>query len=344
MNSQSGKTALITGATSGIGRELANLFAKDGYNLVLVARSGDSLNQIAKEYEDQFGIRATPIAKDLSQSNAPDEIYAETQQKGIEVNVLVNDAGMGEYGLFATETNLQKELDIIQINAVSLVHLTKLYVRDMVARNEGKILMLGSEVSVIPNPMMAVYGATKAFIYSFSEALINELKDTEVSLTILMPGATNTDFFNKAGASDVKGADPSKTADPADVAKAGYNALMKNQDKVVAGLANKARVAVSHLLPNQLLASNVRKDMTPKSQTESQDDQLVKAVAGVALAATAVAGVYWLYKQSSVVDKAKYWYEEKVLEHKVGSETDAVADAIDSTYKKAKAVIEHLLA
>ena len=204
-----GKTALITGASSGIGRELTRLFAKDGYNLVLVGRDSDALQLYSNNLQNQYGTQVTLIQKDLANPAAPDEIYAETSGQGLHIDVLVNDAGFGEYGMFATETDLQKELGVVQVNAVALVHLTKLYLKDMVSRNEGKILMLGSEASVSPNPMMAVYGATKAFIKSFSEAIRNELNDTNITVTVLMPGATNTNFFKVAGATEAK--EPTQT-------------------------------------------------------------------------------------------------------------------------------------
>lgn len=291
MEAQTGKTALVTGATSGIGRELANLFAKDGYNLVLVARNSDNLNQIAEEYEQQFGIKATPIAKDLVDPKTPAAIYDETKRRGIRIDVLVNNAGMGEYGHFANETDLQKELSIIQINATALVHLTKLYLKDMVQQNEGKILMLASMVSVLPNPLMAVYGATKSFILSFTEALQNELKDTNVTITALLPGATNTGFFSKAGAEGTRSHQQAQHTDPTKVAKDGYDALMKGKDKVVSGLMNKAQVAVSHVLPDELVAGTVRKQMERPAESSSEhDDQehklLITAIAVGFVAAT----------------------------------------------------------
>lgn len=344
MENQSGKTALITGATSGIGRELTNLFAKDGYNLVLVARSGDSLKLIASEYEDQFGIKATTIAQDLADPKAADAIYEETQKQGITVNILVNDAGMGEYGKFATETDLQKELDIVQINAVSLMHLTKLYLKDMVARNEGKILMLGSEVSVVPNPMMAVYGATKAFIKSFGEAIRNELNDTNITVTVLMPGATNTDFFNKAGAAHVKGADPSKTANPADVAKEGYDALMAGKDHVVAGWANKARVAVAHVLPDPFLAANTRKDMEPKDESEDQKKQTTSIAVSIGLLAGVVAGLYLAYRRSDPQDKLYYQYRAGNALAKTKKASKSVGNTVKKSVKKAEEALEDVFA
>ncbi|MCX6219154.1 SDR family oxidoreductase [Spirosoma sp.] len=344
MENITGKTALITGATSGIGRELTNLFAKDGYNLVLVARSGDSLRLIADEYEQQFGIKATTITQDLADPKAADAIYEQTRQQGITVDILVNDAGMGEYGKFATETNLQRELDIVQINAVSLMHLTKLYLKDMVARNEGKILMLGSEVSVSPNPMMAVYGATKAFIKSFSEAIRNELIDTNITVTVLMPGATNTDFFNKAGAAHVKGADPSKTADPADVAKEGYEALMKGKDHVVAGWKNKAKVAMAHILPDPMVAANARKDMMPKDESDDQTSQLTSLAMGVGLAAGVIAGLYLAYRRSTPVEQAIYRYKAGKALNSAKKSSKYVGNSIKESARKAQETLEDTLA
>ena len=345
MENTTGKTALITGATSGIGRELTNLFAKDGYNLVLVARSGDSLRQIADEYEQQFGIRATTITQDLADPKAAEYIYEQTQQQGIAVDILVNDAGLGEYGKFATETDLQKELAIVQINAVSLMHLTKLYLKDMVARNEGKILMLGSEVSVSPSPMMAVYGATKAFIKSFSEAIRNELNDTNVTITVLMPGATNTDFFNKAGAAHVKGADPAKTAHPADVAKEGYEALMKGKDHVVAGWKNKAKVAMAHILPDPIVAANARKDMMPRDESdEEQTKQLTSFTVTVGLVAGVVAGLYLAYRRSNPYDQAMYRYQAGKALDSVKKVPKSAGDSVKKSLKKAKTSLEDALA
>ncbi|WP_460636040.1 SDR family NAD(P)-dependent oxidoreductase [Larkinella harenae] len=295
MEAQTEKTALVTGATSGIGRELANLFAKDGYNLVLVARNSDSLAQIAEEYEQQFGIKATAIAKDLIDPKAPTEIYDETRRQGIRVDVLVNNAGMGEYGLFANESDLQKELTIIQVNATALVHLTKLFLKDMVERNEGKILMLASIASVMPNPLMAVYGATKAFILSFTEAVQNELKNTNVTVTALLPGATKTDFFTKAGAEGTRAHQMAQQTDPAKVARDGYDALMRGKEKVVSGFMNKAQVAVSNLVPDDFLAGTMRKQMerpaSPNSEQESPEPALL--VTAIAVGVVAATTLLW---------------------------------------------------
>ncbi len=335
----SGKTALVTGATSGIGRELANLFAKDGYNLVLVARGDDSLQQVAQTYEHQFGIKTTIIAKDLADDQAGQQIYDQVAQEGIQVDVLVNNAGMGEYGMFATETDMQKEVDIIHINVVSLVKLTKLFLKDMVQRNDGKILMLGSVASVLPNPLMAVYGATKSFIYSFSEALRNEIKDTNITLTVLMPGATDTDFFNKAGAMNTKAQEKARETPAADVAKTGYDALMSGKDKVVHGVSNKASVALGHLLPDSAVTSNVRKEMQDKNEAEEQAYHSIGM--SLAIAALAVAGLVVLSAWNSYNPVEKE-YNKTRYRDKARRMKNQATDAADNLIDKAQTGLEDL--
>jgi short-subunit dehydrogenase len=169
----------------------------------------------------------------------------------------VNDAGQGVYGKFV-ETNLQEELDIIQLNVTSLMILTKLFLKDMVARNEGKILQLAPMVSKISSPLMAVYAGTKAFVYNFSQSLINEIKDTNVTITALQPGATDTDFFNKAGAENAKVAKDGGLAKPADVAKDGYDAMMAGDSKVVSGMKNKIEATMANVMPDEALAARMR--------------------------------------------------------------------------------------
>jgi short-subunit dehydrogenase len=250
--------ALVTGATSGIGYELAKLFAQNGYNLVIVARSEDDLQNTAKEFL-KFGVNVIPIAKDLFDPHAPWDLYNNIRERGIEINVLVNDAGQGQYGLF-TETDITRQLDLIQLNVSSLTALTYFFMKDMVARNEGKILQLASIGSNLPGPLQAVYHATKAYILSFTESLVNELKGTNVTMTALQPGVTDTDFFNKAGAQNSKLVeDKSKMSDPAKVAQDGYDALMSGESKVVSGLKNKVMVGMSHITPDSMNAEMIHK-------------------------------------------------------------------------------------
>jgi hypothetical protein len=317
-----------------------------------VDRDTEGLNQLSAELSSQHGTQTMLITKDLADPKAPDEIYVQTSRQGMNINTLVNDAGFGEYGMFATETDLQRELALVQTNATALMHLTKLYLKDMVARNEGKILLLGSEVSVAPNPLQAVYGATKAFIKSFGESIRDELKSTgsAVTVTVLMPGATNTNFFRTAGAAHTKGADPSKTADPADVAKAGYDALMSGKDHVVAGLKNKLTVALAHLLPDPLISANVRSTMQPKDEAAQKQQQLVTSLAVGAL----LLGGLWLLTRNrnrydgeapvpSAYDRVRYRYKAGKTKFKAQSALNSTADTVQSAYHNAKAEVEKAL-
>lgn len=343
----SNKTALVTGAASGIGQELARLFAKDGYQLVLVDRNEEGMQLLANHFRNQYGLETVIITKELSDPKAPEEIYAETSGKGITIDVLVNDAGFGTYGKFATETDLQTELAIVQANATALMHLTKLYLKDMVSRNDGKILMLGSEVSVSPAPLQAVYGATKAFIKSFSEAIRNELKDTNITVTVLMPGATNTNFFKTAGSEHTKAADPQTAANSSDVAKAGYDALMAGHDHVVAGWLNKLRVAVAHILPDPLVASNSRSSMEPR---DPEAEKKQKLVTSIILGAAVLGGIWLLSRDRSVKGyakslprKAKFQYKKAKASYAAKNALDTVADSVKDTYKQAKSKVEDVL-
>ncbi|RZK20330.1 MAG: SDR family oxidoreductase [Hymenobacter sp.] len=264
------KYALITGGTSGIGRELAKLFAADKYNLVIVARSQDELSQTATEFQQQYGIEVKTIAKDLMQRQAPFEVYDEIKAQGIQIDVLVNDAGQGQYGTFTT-TDINRELDIIQLNIGAYVTFTKLYLQEMVARNEGKILQVASIASQLPGPLQSIYHGTKAFVLSFTESVQEEIKDSKVTLTALQPGLTDTDFFNKADMTRAKNVAEGGAASAADVAKDGYDALLKGEKKIVSGFMNKVQVAASNIIPEALLASQVHKQSAPVDGNESAE-------------------------------------------------------------------------
>jgi len=257
------KTVLITGATSGIGLELARLFAADNYNMVLVSRDEQKLNHVAADLQNMGASRIIIIPKDLSISNAAEEIYQITRQENIHVDVLVNDAGVGEYGYFI-DTNIEKELAIIQLNVTAMVHLTKLYLRDMVHKGEGRILQLASVASYQPSPMLAVYAATKAFVLSFSDALAFELKDTSITVTSLIPNATDTDFFHKAGMEHTKAAQDNPE-NPTIVAQIGYEALLKGEPHAYAPGVRQL-VAMSSIMPNENVAKMVEKKMQPAEQ------------------------------------------------------------------------------
>ena len=254
--------ALITGGTSGIGLELAKLFAKDNYNLIIVARNTIELANVAGELKTGNDIDVITIEKDLFRKEAPKEIYDEIKAKNIQVDVLVNDAGQGQFGLFA-ETDINREMDIIQLNIGATIALVKLYLPEMLARKDGKILNLSSTASKIPGPYQSVYHGTKAFVQSFTEAIRSENKDSGVTITALLPGATDTDFFNKAQMNDSKIVQGGGLADAAGVAKDGYEALMAGDDKVVSGLKNKAMVAAANIMPDSMVADQVKSQQEP---------------------------------------------------------------------------------
>ncbi len=257
--------ALITGGTFGIGYELAKLFAQDGYHLILVARTNEDLARVSTEFTTKYGIQVHTISKDLMKEHAAREVYEEVKSMNIQVDVLVNDAGQGVYGLFVEE-DLQRQLDIVRLNIDSLVVLTYYFLKEMISRNDGKILNLASIVSDVPAPLQAVYGGTKAFVKSFTEALVSEYKPTNVTITALQPGATDTDFFNKAGGEESKINDPKKLDDPADVAKTGYEALMAGKDHVVHGFKNKMQSVMSNVLPDSVNADMLKKQTEPRKK------------------------------------------------------------------------------
>src|SRR6201986_3308991 len=184
-------TALITGASGGIGLELARLFAADGHDLVLVARSAGKLSSLAEELAGRHNVGVRVIPADLAGAEAPGDIFDELRRDGVSVDALVNNAGVGSYGLFA-ETDLRTELDLLQINVVALTHLTKLFLPAMIARRRGYVMNVASTAAFQPGPLMAVYYASKAYVLSLSEALAAELKRTGVRVTALCPGPTNT--------------------------------------------------------------------------------------------------------------------------------------------------------
>ncbi|RDV15544.1 SDR family NAD(P)-dependent oxidoreductase [Pontibacter diazotrophicus] len=255
------KYALVTGATMGIGYELARLFAQDQYNLVIVARSQQELSTAAAEFK-QHGIDVVPIAKDLSEQKGPFEVYDEIKAKGIQIDVLVNNAAQGEYGKFI-DTDLNHELEIVDLNIKGYLVLTKFFLKEMVARNEGKILMVTSIAGEMPGPWQAVYHGTKAFVTTFTEAIQNEVKDTNVTITKLLPGPTDTGFFEKADMKESKIVQEGKLADPATVAKDGYEALMAGDSQVISGMKNKATVAASKVMPDKTVAETMNKQAKP---------------------------------------------------------------------------------
>lgn len=250
------KTALITGASFGIGLELARIFARENYNLVLIARTGDKLRQLASELEKAHGTRSLVLATDLTEPGAPAYILDQTIRAGIAVDVLANNAGFGQYGLFA-ESDLGECLRQIQLNITTLTHLTHLYLPQMLERNRGGILNVASTAAFQPGPLMAVYFATKAYVLHFSEALSNELRGTGITVTCLCPGATATEFHKRANATGQRllkwGSMNART-----VAEDGYRALEAGKQVVISGFKNWLVAQSVRFAPRRMVTAIAR--------------------------------------------------------------------------------------
>ena len=219
-----GSTALITGASGGIGAELARYHAARGGDLVLVARSEDKLKALQLELENAHKIKVMVVVADLAQSESADQIFSATEQAGLNIDILINNAGFGGHGKFH-ERQLRKDQAMMQVNMVSLVNLTHLYLQGMVQRNYGKILHVASTAAFLPGPLQAVYYATKSFVVSFSQAISQELEGTNVTSTALCPGAVATGFVSAGDLEGIKVWDKAATAES--VAKCGYDAMIK---------------------------------------------------------------------------------------------------------------------
>jgi uncharacterized protein len=261
--------ALITGGTSGIGYELAKIFATNGHNLILVSRDEADLTITRNEFLE-LGVDVQIISKDLFDKQSPFDLYNEINEKGYDVDILVNNAGQGQYGEFS-DTNIYRELSIIQLNISSLVVLTKLFLQDMLKKGRGKILNLSSISSKTPGPLNSVYHGTKAFVQSFTQAIATEVKDKGITVTALLPGATDTDFFNKADMQQSKMVKEGKLEDAKTVAKEGYDALMRGDQMIVSGgLKNKVKVAMSNVLSDKAAAKKVHKEHKEQSPADEE--------------------------------------------------------------------------
>jgi len=257
------RTALITGASAGIGLSFARVFAEHGFNLVLTARREDRLQAIAAGLAQQYGVGVRTIAADLADPDAPKRMTDELTEAGIAVDVLVNNAGFGLYGPF-TDTAWDTELQMLRVNIVALTALTKLLLPGMVARRYGRILNVGSTAAFQPGPLMAVYYATKAYVLSFSEALANELAGSGVTVTALCPGPTASEFQSAAQLekSRLVGFLRMQTSD--EVARAGYEALMKGKPVVVPGLTNWLGSQSPRFFPRRWVTAIVRRMQDPR--------------------------------------------------------------------------------
>lgn len=252
--SETRKTALVTGASAGLGKELASLFAKDGHDLVLVARSETKLRTLAGDLARAHGITAHVVPADLADGGAPAQIFERTQQLGVAVDVLVNNAGFGTNGAFL-DLDLAREKEMIAVNCTALLELTHRFVHPMRARGQGRVLNIASTAGFQPGPFMATYYATKAFVISFSEALAFELQGTGVTVTCHCPGATATEFAATAGNDKSKLFQRSGVAEAKEVALHAYRSLMKGEVLSVHGALNKIGVQGLRVSPRSLIRS-----------------------------------------------------------------------------------------
>jgi len=252
------KTALITGASSGIGKEFARIHASKGDDLVLIARRKNKLEQLKQELESIYDIKVEIIIKDLSYINAAQEIYDEVIQKGIQIEYLINNAGYGALGKFH-ELDLNRQVSMINLNITVLTVLTRLFLPDFVKRNSGKILNTSSTASFMPGPLQAVYFATKAYVTFFSNALSEELHDTNITVTNLMPGATESEFGATSGMDKTEMFQ--KTVSSQSVAQDGYDGMMNGKIDVISGLKPMQKVMVTMIpfTPKKMILKQVRK-------------------------------------------------------------------------------------
>lgn len=266
INNQSGvnesgarQLAVVTGASTGIGFCLAQEFATHGFDVVMAADE-ERVRESARDIES-LGARVYPVQVDLSQQEQVEKLWREVEATGRPVDAIAINAGIGTAGEFADETDLETELKIVDLNVRSTVHLAKLAARQMKARGEGRILITASIAGTMPTPQMAVYGASKAFDLEFAQSLRYELKDTGVTVTALKPGATDTEFFNRAGMEDTKlGSKGKESNDPADVAKQGFEALMAGEQEVFAeSMSTKAAGVLGRFMPDSVKASQHEK-------------------------------------------------------------------------------------
>jgi len=264
------KTALITGASFGIGLELARVFAREGHDLVLVARSADKLRQLASELEKAHGARSLILAVDLGNPGAAAYVLDQTSRADIDVDILVNNAGFGQYGFFA-ELDLEECLRQIQLNVTTLTHLTRLYLPSMISRAQdgarGRILNVASTAAFQPGPLMAVYFATKAYVLHFSEALANELAGSGVTISCLCPGATATEFHKRAKATEMRLLSMG-SMDARTVAEDGYRGMMEAKPVVISGFKNWLVAQSVRFAPRKLVAAIARKTQESKAAVE----------------------------------------------------------------------------
>jgi len=252
------KTALITGGSTGIGYELARCFAAHGHDLVLIARHRDALEAAAGKIEGKYGVNVHTMTFDLADPDSPQKLFDAINAERIHIDYLVNNAGFGLGGEFI-DTDLQTELDMIQVNVTAVVHLTKLFLPAMVKKKEGRVLNVASTAAFYPGPLASIYYSTKNFVLAFSEAIAEELRKTGVTVTALCPGPTETNFADRSGTSKSRLFTDSVVASAEEVAQYGYAAMMKGQRVAVPGVGNKFLMHADRITPRRLVTFLARK-------------------------------------------------------------------------------------
>jgi uncharacterized protein len=251
------KTALITGASSGIGKELARIHAENGGDLIIVARRGEKLIELKNELEKKYNIKVTTIIKDLSIVGSAKEIYEEVKALNIQIDYLINNAGFGLRGKFH-ELDWARQQQMINLNMVSLTEIMYLFLNEMIDRNEGKILNISSTAAFFPGPLQAIYYATKSYVNFLSNAVSEELHDTNISVSTLMPGATETEFAKTADMD--KSVLFAKTVSARSVAQAGYDGMLDGKLNIISGLtfSQKTMVSIIPFIPKKVMLKQVR--------------------------------------------------------------------------------------
>lgn len=275
------ETTLITGASSGIGLELAREFARNKHPLIIVAPDAAELRSVANRIQSDFGVLVTSIPADLTDPEAPDVLFDTIEDAGLSVQILVNNAGIGQRGKF-WEIPLEKDLEMIRLNIEAVIRLTKLFLPPMLARGQGVILNTASVAGFEPGPLLAVYHATKAFVLSWSEALATELQDTAITVTALCPGPVDTDFFPKADMVDTVAFQKANVMSPQEVAKAAHAAAMKGDRVVIPGAMNKVMITSRRLIGESVQAKKNKTmytDVEPKDRKRESGDIREEAAA-----------------------------------------------------------------
>ncbi|MDQ8184122.1 SDR family oxidoreductase [Pelagicoccus sp. SDUM812002] len=247
-------TALITGATSGIGQALAEEFARNGHDVIVVSRDENHVDEVASTLARKHGVTALGLAYDLTEAGAAEALQQELEKRNIEIEILVNNAGRGQRGDFQ-DIPWEDHLEVIRLNIEALTKLTHLYLAIFLERGHGRVLNLGSIAGFQPGPLLSVYHATKAYVVSLSEGIAEEIKDSEVTITCLCPGPTDTEFFDRADASESRvSQNASMQQSAAEVAKNGYHAMMKGETVHISGGMNKALTFLRRILPESTQA------------------------------------------------------------------------------------------